>query len=700
MAVTIVTEVVKAGWVQTVPTAPGTIAFLVTSGNDVTELEFGNFDLFDITGLKFFDANINGQKEFEEPVLEGWTIELYLDVSDDGIADPGELVATTVTDQFGQFSFLNVGPGVVGGVVYDYLVREVQQLGWFQTTPNPAPIVPVSGGDVSGLLFGNFLPQSEGRTIGFWRNKNGQALIGEDDLLALRNLNLLNEDNSPFDPTTAAELGEWLQNATATNMAYMLSAQLAAMKLNTLNGDNGQPFVNPADLLIVTNPDGSTRILSVAALMTEANTALGTMDPDANRPYFASLKDALDDANNNLNWLVPYTTLTTYGIESVFYDQPTNRLSGQPLLLATTASWHSNGTGSPSQPPEQKFMNVAETGEVVVNHTPTTVKLLRAYDSPVVFATMTSHNGANTSVVRILDVQSDQFTLKIDEAPDHNGIHVYETVSYIVLEAGVWELADGTKLEVGVLETSATVSKTNSSRWDSVEFQHDFAGTPVVLSQVQSDNNSAWVSTRQRLATADGFDVAMEQAEMVRGSHGGEFIGYMAVEAGTGTWDGRAFSAVSTGDAVDSNWTEVGLGGTLPDASLLASISTYNGRDSSHLRMRGLDDDSFEAFVAEDTVYDSEVKHVAETIDFFAIEGSGLLTAQGVPTVSALAEAAPVVTIPVVDPAAVEFAEVGQVEVNHEPVTVELLRAFSDPVVFASMITRNGKAPSVVRVLD
>ena len=52
----------------------------------------------------------------------------------------------------------------------------------------------------------------------------------------LRNLNLRNADGSNFDPTTPAQVKTWLSKATATNMAYMLSAQLAAMALNVNNG--------------------------------------------------------------------------------------------------------------------------------------------------------------------------------------------------------------------------------------------------------------------------------------------------------------------------------------------------------------------------------------------------------------------------------------------------------------------------------
>jgi hypothetical protein len=57
-----------------------------------------------------------------------------------------------------------------------------------------------------------------------------------------------------------------------------------------------------------------------------------------------------------------------------------------------------------------------------------------------------SYAGSQVAVVRITDVKRDRFTMYVGEAPDQDGWHTEETVSYVVLEAGSWELADGTKL--------------------------------------------------------------------------------------------------------------------------------------------------------------------------------------------------------------------------------------------------------------
>ncbi|MGI0040635.1 MAG: hypothetical protein ACRD94_01575, partial [Nitrosopumilaceae archaeon] len=89
----------------------------------------------------------------------------------------------------------------------------------------------------------------------------------------------------------------WLLAANANNAAYMLSAQLAAMELNVLNGKVS------ADTVIVSGPVGP---ISIGDLMAAADAALladgfTPSGDEPNRTTQLNLKDALDAANNNRN---------------------------------------------------------------------------------------------------------------------------------------------------------------------------------------------------------------------------------------------------------------------------------------------------------------------------------------------------------------------------------------------------------------
>ena len=166
-----------------------------------------------------------------------------------------------------------------------------------------------------------------------------------------------------------------------------------------------------------------------------------------------------------------------------------------------------------------RFRNLAadavEVGQIddALTHVPQTVVLSRSYAQPVVFAQPLSTDGAATSVVRVTEVLSDRFTLYVHEAPNYGGGHATETVSYIVLEAGTWQVAGGKQLQVGTLATNATVGVRVSNVWAGVTFSETFSSAPVVLSQVQSNDDPHWVKTRQRYVGTGGFQVALEEEE-------------------------------------------------------------------------------------------------------------------------------------------------------------------------------------------
>ncbi len=140
----IITEEERAGWVRTSDSSSYTIA--ISSGDTVTNKNFGNFQLASISGKKFHDADADSTFDGNDGVLESWSIVLSGAVND-----------TVMTDANGDYSFTNLTAG-------KYLVREIQQSGWTQTTPNPDTITIQSGSNVTGVNFGN---SQNGRISGF-----------------------------------------------------------------------------------------------------------------------------------------------------------------------------------------------------------------------------------------------------------------------------------------------------------------------------------------------------------------------------------------------------------------------------------------------------------------------------------------------------------------------------------------------------
>lgn len=259
-----------------------------------------------ITGYKFYDTNTNGSKDPGEPGIEDWLINLY-----QGSDNPFNY---DYTDRTGLYQFsVEAGSGV-------YTICEVipppppaGTATWIPTTPTCGQVT-AGTGTIAGPNFGNVcLGPGGGLTLGFWSNKNGAKLFDQSARTAMVNLNLRTADGSEFNPGSYTQFRTWLLGANATNMAYMLSAQLAAMKLNVLKG-----FVNGDALIYApgTTSANSAGFATVNDIIKEANTELGqngyTPAGSPYRSYQEALKNALDNANNNRTFVQPPSTCPVY----------------------------------------------------------------------------------------------------------------------------------------------------------------------------------------------------------------------------------------------------------------------------------------------------------------------------------------------------------------------------------------------------
>jgi hypothetical protein len=153
---------------------------------------------------------------------------------------------------------------------------------------------------VDGLYFGNVCKWAPGgRTPGFWQNNNGQALIDQDDLAALRALNLVDESGAAFDPLTKEEVADWILSGAGQNMAWKLSSFVAA---NTLNVRHG--FTDPG---VFVPYDGG--YVTVGDLLDIANNLLAqypyTPSGAGGRAEQEAVKNILDDVANGLGFVQP-----------------------------------------------------------------------------------------------------------------------------------------------------------------------------------------------------------------------------------------------------------------------------------------------------------------------------------------------------------------------------------------------------------
>ena len=253
---------------------------------------------YSVSGKVFKDANFNRLFDSGESGAGGFTVTVT----------NGLITQTAVSAADGSYTV----SGLVAGI---FTVKITAQSGWINASATSVG-VELGTSNCAGIVnFGQIkIGAGGGLTLGFWSNKNGQSFETAARLAALGTLNLRNADGTNFDPTSPAQLSTWLTSASATNMANMLSAQMTAMWLN----------VNVTDSALKTKFGGSVRgdayihapgtasanalgFAKVGDVIVEANLSLGasplTIQTTSTRSYQEALKNALDNANNNRNFV-------------------------------------------------------------------------------------------------------------------------------------------------------------------------------------------------------------------------------------------------------------------------------------------------------------------------------------------------------------------------------------------------------------
>jgi hypothetical protein len=274
----------------------------------------------DIFGYKYYDANTDGVQDNGEAGIPGWQIKINPSAEAD--VNGGSAINCTYTDGTGLYDFI-VDP------LSNHDISEGDPLGpttWLHTTATTGNVSAGGNGtSTAGPSFGNVcVGAGNGLTLGYWSNKNGQAAMGctnpsvkcTTELNYLSSLNLVDGFGNHKSFSNYADFRSWILGATATNMAYMLSAQLAAMELNTRDA---KPLVSGGSLVYSGTPvpacfglggevaPNNAGFISISNLMNDANIELGaypnTTAPGTPRDCQQYKKNALDNANNSLNFV-------------------------------------------------------------------------------------------------------------------------------------------------------------------------------------------------------------------------------------------------------------------------------------------------------------------------------------------------------------------------------------------------------------
>lgn len=188
-----------------------------------------------------------------------------------------------------------------------------------------------------------------------------------------------------------------------------------------------------------------------------------------------------------------------------------------------------------------------EVGSVSVTHAWTSVTFTQQFTDPIVVAGPPSYNGTHAIVVRIRNVTSTGFDLRVEEWPYLDGSHTNETVYWLAVERGRWTLPEGTEVEAGSLSLSAPPIQGDETlpTFSPVSFSSAFGSVPVVFTAVATTNEAEAVTSRNRNVTTSGFETGLQEQELSVDGHAAETVMWIAWEPGIGN---------ETGPVIDYEW--------------------------------------------------------------------------------------------------------------------------------------------------
>ena len=262
--------------------------------------------------------------------------------------------------------------------------------------------------------------------------------------------------------------------------------------------------------------------------------------------------------------------------------------------------------------PEETQDIAMELGEIEINHVWTPVTFDKTFTNPVVVAKPISLNDNAPAVVRIRKVSATGFEIRVQEWNYLDGNHAFETVSYMVMEAGSHTLSTGIKVEAGTFYAN--------SRKKSVRFNQTFNQIPVVISGVTTENERDAVVGRASGISASVFNFVLQEQETTKTRHYTyEKISYIAWEPSSGSVNGMSYIVDSTMNAVTHSLYNIPFYPSFTTSPVfMADMQTANNWDTANVRWQSKNGDGIDVQIDEEQSKDLEVSHIAEVVGYMA----------------------------------------------------------------------------------
>ena len=268
---------------------------------------------------------------------------------------------------------------------------------------------------------------------------------------------------------------------------------------------------------------------------------------------------------------------------------------------------------------------------------------------PVVFSLPTTASNSDRLTLRISNVTVDGFDIAQVESPEKANPNspagnIAQTVDFLAIAEGDYDLDGGAKMRVSTLNTSRFQGKQfNGRSWETVNTTDlGFTQAPAIIASIQTMNNEPnannatgpfpisepFLATTVKGVTNTKFQIALERGETNTGTlNTSETIGYIAVTPGitgqlTDDINYESFQTANNVAGINScrvfNLSNSYSGNPL----VVASQNTRSGSDGGWLKRCSISNSNVGFSIVEDRDKDNDTHHVNEQAGGLALGGS------------------------------------------------------------------------------
>lgn len=258
------------------------------------------------------------------------------------------------------------------------------------------------------------------------------------------------------------------------------------------------------------------------------------------------------------------------------------------------------------------FSDISVFGKIDINHDWKTISFGKSFQNPVIILSDPTLKGGDPVTTRIRNITSTSCQIRLQESNYKDGPHTYETISYLIGEKGSYTIGDK-NIEFGLEEGIEKEFKT-------VSFSVPYSSIPSLFTQIQTENNSDWVLTRNQSLHEKSFQVKLQKEEkLANTSYQNETIGWLSITQGVendGTLkvESKLMSRVTHRNKrikYQSSFSSIPF--------LITKTISYNGKDPCNTRIINNTQSFFTIKIYEEQSGDSEMKHIKEDISYLAI---------------------------------------------------------------------------------